>query len=620
MARSKKALRAKAITRVMPGSALSEGLITCAEMLVVRVMQDWRDFHLVRRLEQVGRRRNQLSQVVHWERGGGPHRAVPGLKAAGDEAASREPVPLLHGQLSRRDELVVDVGAKAVTQPNLRVAGRRPVQALSRLPDMATTDPIAVAAKAFVARSLGVLRDRCPAEGDKDFEGFQSWVEDTEHEHSIVRFGDFKTFRVMPKLSDPTIVCAWRELAQMRADGIAEYRELVEVLADDPIIGPRLGNDTVGGAGMGGGACQPEMITEALVIKLIEESGGLDPSPEVVEQTVDAWLADLRRERETMIVLAPLADLVGAGSPIQVKTGVEIDELTSDEIAAALMFGTETVTEFAQNPGFGMGRIPLTVEVPPTFAVRASYTAPVVRGGGTPEQVNETVAAQQDALRVAEEVLLTLRLLKPGRVGLRAIVTVKSQPDGLWPSSRYLPERGRRMRGDPYVLTVDEGIDLAQLYRQLASSRSSSRLIDAAARRFADAAGRSRPDDEIVDLVIAAESLFLGDVGSPKDRGEIAYRFATRAASFTDGTNRERRQVLAFTRNAYRARSGIVHSGRLDEAKLRGLNGQPTSAGEFADEFEEFVRQALRKAVARVPLGLSWPPDWDELLFRDETD
>jgi hypothetical protein len=485
---------------------------------------------------------------------------------------------------------------------------------------MASTDRITVAAKAFVARSLTILRDRCPAEGDKEFEEFQRWVEDTELEGSIVRFGNFKTFRLTPKVFDPTTVCAWRELAQMRADGLAEYRELVEALAADPIIGPRLGGDTVGGAGMGGGACQPEMITEALVVELIEESGRLGPPPEVVERRVDAWLAHLRRERETMIVLAPVADLVVVGSPIQVKDGVEIDELTSNEIAAALMFGAETVTEFAQNPFFGSGRIPPTVHVPPTFAVRSSYTAPVVRGGGTPEQVNATVAAQQEAIRVAEEVLLTLRLLKPGRVGLRAIVTVKSQPDGVWPSGRYPPERGRRMRGDPYFLTRDEGADVAELYRQLARSRSSSGLIDAAARRFADAAGRSRPDDEIVDLAIAAESLFLGEVGSPRDRGEIAYRFATRAASFTDGTNRERRQVLAFMRSAYRARSGIVHSGRLDEAKLRGPDGQPASAGEFTDELEEFVRQALRKAVALVASGLSWPPDWDELLFPDTSE
>jgi hypothetical protein len=372
---------------------------------------------------------------------------------------------------------------------------------------------------------------------------------------------------------------------------------------------------------MGGGACQPEMIAEALVVELIEEAGRLDPPPEVVERKVDDWLAHLRREFETMIVLAPVADLLVVGSPIRVKDGVEIDELTSNEIAAALMFGAETVTEFAQLPFFGPARIPPTVEVPPpTFAVRSSYTAPVVRGGGTPEQVNATVAAQQEAIRVAEEVLLTLRLLKPGRVGLRAILTVKSQPDGVWPSGRHPLERGRRMRGDPYVLNADEGADVAELYQQLARSRSSSKLIDAAARRFADAAGRSRPDDEIVDLVIAAESLFLGEVGSPKDRGEIAYRFATRAASFTDGTNGERRQVLTLMRDAYRARSGIVHSGRLDEAKLCGLDGQPASAGAFTDELENLVRQALRKAMARVASGLSWPPDWDELLFPDTSE
>jgi hypothetical protein len=485
---------------------------------------------------------------------------------------------------------------------------------------MASSDRITVAAKALVARSFEVLRDHCPAEGDEEFEEGQRWVEDTEHEGSISRFGDFKTFRLMAKVSDPTTVCAWRELAQMREAGVAEYRELVEALEDDPIIGPRLGGDAVGGAGMGGGAFQPEMLTEALVLKLIEESGGLDPAPELVQQLVDAWVAHLRRERETMIVLAPLADLVVVRPPIQIKHGVEIDELTSDEIAAALMFGSETVTEFAQNPAFGFGRFPPTVDVPPTFAVRSLYTAPVVRGGGTREQVNETVAAQQEDIRVAEEVLLALRLLKPGRVGLRAIVMVKSQPDSLSPSSRYQPERGRRMRGDTYVLSGDEGRDLAELHRQLATSRSSSKPIDAVARRFADAAGRSRPDDEIVDLVIAAESLFLADLGSPRDRGEIAYRFGTRAASFSDGTNQERRQVLAFMRNAYRARSGIVRSGRLDEAKLRGLDGQPVSAGEFTDELEAFVRLALRKAVAHVASGSSWPPDWDELLFPDDAE
>ncbi len=474
---------------------------------------------------------------------------------------------------------------------------------------MASTDRITVAAKAFVARSLAVLRDRCPAAGDGEFEGFQRWVEDTEHARSPVRVGNFKTFRLTPEVSGPIAVCAWRELAQIRADGIAEYRELVEALEGDAIIGARLGNETVGGAGMGGGACQPETITDALVARLIEQSGGLDPSPEMVEETVDAWLAHLRRESETMFVLAPLADLVVVGSPIQVTHGVEIDELTSDEIAAALMLGAETVTEFGYTP-WGVAGIPPTVVVAPVFAVRSSYTSPVVRGGGTSEQVNETVAAQQQAIRVVEEALLTLRLLKPGRVGLRAIVMVKSEPGSLWPASRHRPESGRRMRGDPYLLTADDAFDLAALYRRLTSSRSSSEVIDVAARRFADAAGRSRADDEIVDLVIAAESLFLDDVSGQ-------YPFAARAATFIDGTDRQRRQIFAFMRNAYQIRNRIVHNGRLDEARLHGSDGQRASAGEFTDELEGFVREALRKAMAMVASGSPWPPDWGELLFPD---
>ena len=308
-----------------------------------------------------------------------------------------------------------------------------------------------------------------------------------------------------------------------------------------------------------------------------------------------------------MVALAPLADLVVAEPPIQVTDGVEVDELTSDEIAARWV-GAETVTEFGYTPGGLPG--PPTVDVAPTFAVRSSYIAPVVRGGGTPDQVNATVAAQREAIRVAEQVLLALRLLKPGRVGLRAIVMVKAEPEALWPSSRHSPEAGRRMRGDPYILTRDEGVQLAELYQRLTSSRSASEVIDAAARRFADAAGRSRADDEIVDLVIAAESLFLGDVGG-------GYPPAARAASFTDGTNRQRRQVLAFMSNAYRARNRIVHRGRLDEAKLRGSDGRPATAGEFTDELEGLVRQALKKAATLVASGLPWPPDWDGLLFPD---
>jgi hypothetical protein len=111
--------------------------------------------------------------------------------------------------------------------------------------------------------------------------------------------------------------------------------------------------------------------------------------------------------------------------------------------------------------------------------------------------------------------------------------------------------------------------------------------------------------------VIAAESLFLKESG----QGEPGFRLSTRAASFVDGGSEERRRVLNFLRKAHEARSGIVHNGLLNEAKLLNLNGKRASAAEFTDELENLMRLALKKAILFVSAGKSFPLVWDKLLF-----
>jgi hypothetical protein len=480
---------------------------------------------------------------------------------------------------------------------------------------MSSTERLTSAAEAYVARALELLRERCPAEGDTALElGFARWREDTQGEGTIARFGSHKIFRLTPDVWEPARVCAVRELARLPDEGMREYRELVDAMEADPTIGERLGEEVVGGAGLGGGPMQPTAVTQDLVLQLVEQSEGFDPVPELVGQTIDRWVAHLRRDRETVIVLAPLAECAVASPPVQVADGVTIVELTSDEIGAMLMFGSWPISDFERRMTF-MSQLAPSEMVEPTFAIRSSYSAPVVRGGGTPEQIEATVSAAQEAAGVAEDVLLALRLFKPGRVWLRGIVSVTPQPfGGLWPSSGIRSQHARRLRGDTYALAADDGPGIAELYRQLATARSNP-LIDAAVRRFGYAADRLLADDEIVDLVIAAESLFLGELEPPHERGEMVYRLANRAASFADGDGQTRRVVLRFMKNAYGARSGIVHSGRLDEAKLRDLDGQRATPARFADDLEELIRRSLRKAVHSVASGTRFPPNWDELLF-----
>ena len=475
-------------------------------------------------------------------------------------------------------------------------------------------DPVNDAARAYVDRALELLRWRCPAADDTELElGFPRWVEDTELVGTITKVGSRTLFRLVPDMWDPHRVCAQRELVRFPSERLPEYGELVGAMEADPILRGRLGDEVVGGAGLGGGPLQAEVVASELVLAIVEQAGGFDPPPGTVASTVERWFGHLRREQEKVVVLAPLSDCDFASVPVKLADDVTIDELTSEEIAAVLHFGSWPVSEFEQLTMTSQLRP--TVHVGQCHAIRLSYSVPVVRGGGTPEQIEATLSAQSDAQRTVEEVLLALRLFRAGRVGLRGVLSLVELPLG--GVRAFMATRSghpRPIRGEPYVLAGDEDVALGELYQRLHVAKSNP-LIDAATRRFGYAADRGLADDEIVDLIIAAESLFLGELGKPSERGEMTYRLATRAASFAEGGADDRRRVLQFVRRAYRARSGIVHSGRFDEAELRDLSGHRVTSAKFTDDLEGLLRWSLKKALRLHASGAGFPPDWDELVF-----
>jgi hypothetical protein len=141
-------------------------------------------------------------------------------------------------------------------------------------------------------------------------------------------------------------------------------------------------------------------------------------------------------------------------------------------------------------------------------------------------------------------------------------------------------------------------------------------VVAGALRRFSFAADRALPDDKIVDLLIAAESLFFSDI-RPPDRGEYRFRLSTRIALLLGETRDDRMQIAKFMRHAYDARSGVVHGGDPGKENLRALNGDRVSAAECASVLEELLRHALRVAISRLAGGGNFPPKWEELMFAD---
>lgn len=68
---------------------------------------------------------------------------------------------------------------------------------------------------------------------------------------------------------------------------------------------------------------------------------------------------------------------------------------------------------------------------------------------------------------------------------------------------------------------------------------------------------RTTPEDQLIDLVIALESLF-----SPSDKGELRFRISLNAALLLGNDAEDRTGIMDFVKNMYDHRSALVHGGK----------------------------------------------------------
>lgn len=258
--------------------------------------------------------------------------------------------------------------------------------------------------------------------------------------------------------------------------------------------------------------------------------------------------------------------------PILLEPGLEIDELSVSEIAAALVVG-------AGRPGLHIDER----SVSQVFGVRSSFESRLFIDGIPEVEGEQEIAVRQDARVRAELVVLALRVFNSGRVGVSGTLEVRVSAAGdVSPSSGTFGHLFGWHPGQPYVL--DDG--LANEFREFWSSFASvnSRpALNAALRRFGFALDRASAEDTIVDLMIAAESLFLAEINR-NDRGEFRFRIATRAAALLGKTLDERLRISKFMRHAYDARSAIVHGGTPGPDDLRDMDGNRVNASVFTDQ------------------------------------
>lgn len=164
---------------------------------------------------------------------------------------------------------------------------------------------------------------------------------------------------------------------------------------------------------------------------------------------------------------------------------------------------------------------------------------------------------------------------------------------------------------DKYELNRSEFDEFKDFWKIKNTSDASSRkYLDVAIRRFSQANDRSNDEDEFVDLMIAAESLFLASDGG--NQGELSYRLSHRAAMYLGSSIEHQKYIFNFMRNAYNVRSKIVHGDTPSLPKKQDGN-RYESLKDFSRDLEGYLRFGVKRAIASN-VG-ERKIDWDSIIF-----
>jgi hypothetical protein len=355
------------------------------------------------------------------------------------------------------------------------------------------------------------------------------------------------------------------------------------------------------GTVLGASRQEVDHLVDRILWDLARRTDGLTFEAEAFDKSFEQLIADLERTEYELPLFAPLLGLSCADSAIQLEPGLEIASLSDREIAWCLRAGLI--------PTFGPAGHAMVGEI---VGIRMPVVLPKIVGDERPE-ADAALELERKSVERALAVIHALRAFKRGRFSTPGYVRLLDE-DGS--GAQFGPLEGtgvfRRIGGD-YELTSEEAAEFISFWPRFLDATERT-LVARAIRRFSYAADRDRADDRLIDLVIAGETLFLGDAGEAQYRGELRYRYALRAAFFVADRDR-RRDVFKFMRNGYDARSAVVHGGELSEKILRAIDGSQLSLTDFVDATEEVLRFALRKAITETEATHGPLVDWDELIM-----
>jgi hypothetical protein len=315
------------------------------------------------------------------------------------------------------------------------------------------------------------------------------------------------------------------------------------------------------------------------------------------------------------LAIWPLPGLTSDVLPVQLDPKLELDAMSDRELGIAL--DTEIV-----RTTFPRERL-LTPQYEHRTCARYRYRIPKLVGDRTAEEVNRDGQKIENELRLIESAIKeSLSIVLPDAVSVAGRFVIESQPGsplsgGVGFQQSTLPQ-GLRLRR--VHMNADEASELVRVWAWVRQPSLLQRYkgLALALRRLSYQAQREQPEDELLDTMIAAEALYLTELGNETERGELRYRLALRAALWADPgqVSYTKREVLGLMKSAYDARSAIAHGGTPDPKEMK-VCGQRVPLEELAKAAKSVITAGCRASLERAASGKDWPLDWDAIALGD---
>jgi hypothetical protein len=361
------------------------------------------------------------------------------------------------------------------------------------------------------------------------------------------------------------------------------YQKVIEAMKEDIKVAKHL-NTLVGTAEMRIRVEAPTCLRR-LLTHLLHEQDGLDFDEFKFDKLYEGVEDYFYRDTVEYRYLAPLHNFRMEGERLELSPKFSIIKIPKQE-------REEILSYFGEFLPFGF---PLYQARPfDEYAFEFYYEVPKIFGNDSPPP-KEGALPSQIARKEFDEACSALRLFKSGATGydyIRIKPTSWAVHVGAYTTSSIA---ARLPIGTQYTLSNEEVSNFLKFWDFFKKVRQKRQnRIEIAIRRFNFGYERARPEDKLIDWMIAFEALFLGRGG----RQELEYRLALRGSTLIGKEPNDREKIFNELKEAYRQRSNIVHGDSVKP--LIQIKNEKVQFNEFVNRIEEHLRSVIKEFLAKA--------------------